>query len=433
MPPSPPLLSLDHAELLETLTDGSPTLLIQDLDGVCVGLVRDPLTRRIDRRYVEAAQRLGDAFRVLTNGEHEGRRGINGVVERAFDSPQTARRRGLYLPGLAAGGVQWQERDGQTSFPGVRTEELHFLQQVPAAATSFIERQLASRVPGLVAHELDVLSAASVLDNTASPTLNLNPIYRRLRDAPPTYRQIQQQTLAFMQGLLAQATAQGLADSFFIHLAPNLGRDDHGHERLLEGDSEHAGTTDFQFMLSGAIKEAGVLALLNRAVAQRSGHWPLGETFSVREAPRDLDGLLQLALDRLDPRQVPRLVGIGDTVSARPEPGAGNGEATNMQRGGSDRGFLTLIQALGARWGREHPVLYVDSSAGQVRRPGIDARHLQRCQQDPSLSPWPAVSGISDPQDPLRLSYVFPGGHRQYIEFFLELAQHWPVATAPAA
>lgn len=433
MPVRPPLLSVDHAALLDTLTDGRPTLLIQDIDGVCVGLVRDPLTRSIDRRYVEAVRRFGDAFRVLTNGEHDGRRGINGVVERAFETPEVVRRRGLYLPGLAAGGVQWQDRDGKTGFPGVRTGELEFLQQVPAAARIFIAQQLTARVPGISAHELDVLSAASVLENAASPTLNLNPIHDRLRDQPSAYRQIQQQTLGFMQGLLTQAASRGLAEAFFIHLAPNLGRDDQGCERLLDGDGDHAGTTDFQFMLSGAIKEVGVLALINRAVAQRSGHWPLGETFCVRDAPRDLDGLLRLAVERLDPCHVPRLVGIGDTVSARPAPGSGDGNAATMQRGGSDRGFLTLIQMLGARWEREHPVLFVDSSAGEVRRPGIDAAHLQRCRRDPSLPPWPAVIGISDPQDPLRLSHVFPGGHRQYIEFFLALAKRWPAASEPTA
>ena len=36
-------------------------------------LVKDPLTRRMDRAYVEAAAALR-GFVVLTNGEHEGRR-----------------------------------------------------------------------------------------------------------------------------------------------------------------------------------------------------------------------------------------------------------------------------------------------------------------------------------------------------------------------
>ena len=47
-------------------------LLIQDLDGVCMPLVRDPLTRVLPRDYIEAVSRVGHRFRVLTNGEHSG-------------------------------------------------------------------------------------------------------------------------------------------------------------------------------------------------------------------------------------------------------------------------------------------------------------------------------------------------------------------------
>ena len=59
------------------------------------------------------------AFAVLTNGEHEGRRGVNRLVESALGDVSLPGRDGLYLPGLAAGGVQFQDRFGNLNHPGV--------------------------------------------------------------------------------------------------------------------------------------------------------------------------------------------------------------------------------------------------------------------------------------------------------------------------
>lgn len=415
----PPYLSLDHGQLLDTLCDGQPTLFIQDVDGVCLGLVRDPLTRSIDPRYVEAAAQLGDAFRVLTNGEHIGRRGLQGVVERALGSPAEARHRGLYLPGLAAGGVQEQNRFGEVGHPGISAVELAFLGEIPPRLEAFLHRQL--RALGIDPAARTSIAASAVLDNPVSPTLNLNPLYAVLRDTRSAdYQHLQRATVGLMDELLDAAAKRGLATSFFVHLAPNLGRDEAGREHLLLGDQRQAGTTDFQFMLAGAIKEVGVLALLNREVERRSGHAPLGHSFHVRQAPRDLGGLLELARKHFDLRALPRLVGIGDTVSSRP----GKTEGGNaMQRGGSDRGFLTLIQELGGLSGRDNRILYVDSSGGEVRRPGLDAEYLARCASHPGLAPWIGAQGISDAGDPLHIHYVFPGGHPQYVDFFVELAR----------
>jgi hypothetical protein len=55
-----------------------------------------------------------------------------------------------------------------------------------------------------------------------------------------------------METLLAEAAAQGLGDSFFVHYAPNHGRDEHGQEVIWLSQGEESGTTDFQFMLRGA-------------------------------------------------------------------------------------------------------------------------------------------------------------------------------------
>jgi glucosylglycerol 3-phosphatase len=99
-------------QLLAELSGVSDLLLVQDLDGVCMQLVRNPLTRRMDAGYVDAAAQLRDSFVVHTNGEHEAQRGVNRLVEAALAPDRNPAEEGLYLPGLAAGGVQLQDRFG---------------------------------------------------------------------------------------------------------------------------------------------------------------------------------------------------------------------------------------------------------------------------------------------------------------------------------
>jgi len=61
-------------------------LIIQDLDGVCIPLVKDPMTRSLESKYIYAAKALADEFFVLTCGEHEGPRGVNRIIERSLKS-----------------------------------------------------------------------------------------------------------------------------------------------------------------------------------------------------------------------------------------------------------------------------------------------------------------------------------------------------------
>ncbi|MEO0888350.1 MAG: glucosylglycerol 3-phosphatase, partial [Cyanobacteria bacterium J06648_10] len=75
-------LSLDHDAFIQTLASTENLLIIQDLDGVCMQLVNDPITRKIDPNYVKATKAFDSHFYVLTNGEHTGRRGVNKLVER---------------------------------------------------------------------------------------------------------------------------------------------------------------------------------------------------------------------------------------------------------------------------------------------------------------------------------------------------------------
>ncbi len=412
-----PAYSLAYDRLIKYLSDEQDLLIIQDLDGVCMGLVRDPLDRTLDHQYIGAVQDLAGHFFVLTNGEHEGTRGVNRIVEAAIADPGASQS---YLPGLAAGGVQWQGSDGKVTHPGVSQQELDFLAQVP---TIFGEQltQFFDNVPGLFAGKtLARLVQAAVLDNMASPTANLNEFYHYLRDCDrlETYRSLQQTMRDCCEQLLVKAERQGLEDTFFVHYAPNDGRDKHGKERLRLARSGDSGTTDFQFMLQGAIKEAGVVALLNRYYAQKTGQYPLGEDFSVRNAPRSLSGLLSLVQANFDPALMPLIVGVGDTVTSRVEQ---DGDDRVVRRGGSDRLFLQLIQNLGRAYNRGNVVIYVDSSQGEVK----NRKALQLQERNGELEVVEGPGDPADTDDPLTLDVVFPGGHTQYIHTFRAIARDW--------
>lgn len=399
-------LSLAHPLLLETLAADRNLLIIQDLDGVCMGLVRDPLRRQLSVPYIEACRSLHGRFFVLTNGEHIGARGVNSLVESAYGRPPAwVREQGLYLPGLGAGGVQLQDRFGELSHPGVSAREIEFLAAAPEAMRGRLGEMLSAPPFALSGAEVRRLLDIIVLDNAVSPTVNIGTLYDHLEAHPGLYGVAQRQAGALMARLLAEADEQGLADSFFVHLAPNLGSVD-GVERPKPAAGADMGTTDFQFMLRGAIKEVGVLVLLNLHYHQRTGRHPLGADFNARSAPRERARLLALAAEHFDPALMPRIVGVGDTLTSSVE-----------GRGGSDRGFLSLVQELGHAFSTDNAVLFVDSSHGELRRAGIDPAP-RAGDRDLALA---SFGGITDPDDPLKLNFVFPGGHQQYVGFFLEL------------
>ena len=394
---------LAPAQLLEELTSVEDLLIVQDLDGVCMQLVKDPLTRRMDPGYVNAAADLRGSFVVLTNGEHEGRRGVNRLVEAALGDQVRPDQQGLYLPGLAAGGVQLQDRFGQLSHPGVSEAEMAFLAAAPQRMEQLLLERLPAELPGVSPEQLKTLAQQGVLDTQVSPTINLNGVFALVPRDVPRQRRLQQMLADLMEQLLQEAVAAGLEGSFFLHVAPNLGRDADGRERAKPAAAGDVGTTDIQFMLTGSLKEAGLLVLINQHMARRHGVFPLGEGFNVRTAPRDHGALLQLAQERLPMERMPLLVGVGDTVTSTP-----TDDGSGWLRGGSDRGFLTLLKALGACSHQPNRVILVDSSHGEVDRPSLtDGRLL----------------GISDPEDPLELDVLMPGGPAEYISWFQALAQ----------
>ena len=390
-------------QLQQQLVDIDDLLIVQDLDGVCMQLVRDPLTRRLDRSYVESAARLQGAFAVLTNGEHEGHRGVNRLVERALGPSHSPVQEGLYLPGLAAGGVQLQDRFGTLSHPGVSSAEMDFLAAAPARMEQLLLEKLQEHLPDLPQSQLKALAQSAVLDTQVSPTINLNGAFALLPGAVGAQRGLQLMLEQLMNQLASEAEIQGLEGSFFLHVAPNLGRAADGSERIKPSAPGDVGTTDIQFMLTGSLKEAGLLVLLNQHIARRWGEAPFGESFNVRTAPHDHDGLLALVKRGVPRERMPLLVGVGDTVtSTRAEDGS------SWMRGGSDRGFLQLLQDLGRWCGQPNRVVLVDSSHGEIDRPSLADDRLE---------------GISDPDDPLQVDALMPEGPAQYIRWFIQLAE----------
>ena len=404
--------SLNHEKLADILIQNENSLIIQDLDGVCMKLVKDPLNRTIDPNYVRATKAFAGQFYVLTNGEHIGKRGVNSIIERAFGDADLVKQTSLYLPGLGAGGVQWQDRAGNVSHPGVTEKELAFLAEVPQRIKQELEHFFQQQETPLSNLEIEQGIEASILDNIASPTVNLNTFYEKLTSSPEIYSLLQNKMQQLMETLLNEAESQGLEDSFFIHYAPNLGRDQEGTEILRPIAENDSGTTDFQLMIRGAIKEAGVLAILNHYYYQRTGNYPLGDTFNVRNAPNDYSQLYQLVTNHFDPDLMPIIVGVGDTVNSTVIEKNGKLEA---KRGGSDRAFLQLIQDI-------HPhniVVYIDSSGGEVKnRKPIRVETTATGEQKIVELPTDA----RDTSDPLTLNVIFPRGYPEYTAFFCDMA-----------
>ena len=409
-------LSLDSQSLSQMLVKNENILIIQDLDGVCMSLVKDPLTRAIDPQYLEAAKSLGKHFYVLTNGEHIGKRGVNGIVEKAINHYQTVKERGLYLQGLAGGGVQWQDCYGEVSHPGVSDEEMSFLSSIPNKISAYLRELCKQPKYGLDESKLNEYVRATVLDNKVSPTVNLNVFHEAFKNSPELYADFQQEIKSFVDSLLAEARENGLGDSFFIHYAPNLGRDERGQEIMQPSQDKDSGTTDFQFMLRGGIKEVGVLVILNHYYYLQTGKYPLGEDFNARQAPREQAALLKLVRDNFEPAIMPTIVGVGDTVTSK---AIENNGQIEFKRGGSDRGFLELIQALGKEFNTGNVIVYVDSSGGEVK----NRKPLNLDRSNPN--DIKVIEGVGDPrdtEDPLTLNVVFPGGHEEYINFFCKMA-----------
>ena len=391
-------------EVIDTIINEKDILIVQDLDGVCIPLVQDPLKREIDKEYVKDVSRLREKFAVLTCGEHEGRRGVNRLVEKALNSKTTAKENGFYLPGLAACGVEFQDRFSNLSHPGLKDNEINFLAEVPIMMRSMLTNELKKFLPNLSNELRNKLIDVAVCDTRFTPTLNFNEIFNYVKNDFQKVKDLQLIMKNIMNNLLEDSKNHGLDNSFYLHLMPNLGIRN-GKEIMKYSTQNEFGTTDIQFIIKGAIKEAGLLLLLNKYIANKTGVYPFGENFNVRNAPKTHNKLIALCKDKIPSDQMPLLVGVGDTVTS-----VKDNKDNSWLRGGSDRGFLTLIQRLGESYNKENQVVFVNSCNDQVLRPKINGADM---------------TGISDPNDDLNFNMIINDGPKEYIEWFKQLATNF--------
>ena len=391
-------------EVINTIINEQNILIVQDLDGVCIPLVQDPLQREINKEYVKDVSRLREKFAVLTCGEHEGKRGVNRLVEKALDSKTTAKENGFYLPGLAACGVEYQDRFSNLSYPGLKDNEINFLAEVPKMMRSMLTNELKKFLPNLSNEKINKFIDVAVCDTRFTPTLNFNEIFSYVKNDFQKVKDLQLIMGKIMNDLLEESKNFGLDNSFYLHLMPNLGIRD-GREIMKYSTQNEFGTTDIQFIINGAIKEAGLLFLLNKYIANKTGVYPFGENFNVRNAPKTHAQLIKLCRDKIPHEQMPLLVGVGDTVTS-----VKDNKDNSWLRGGSDRGFLTLIQRLGESYKKDNQVVFVNSCNEQVLRPRINGTDMQ---------------GVSDPNDDLKFNMIINDGPKEYIEWFKQLASNF--------
>ena len=391
-------------EVINTIINEQNILIVQDLDGVCIPLVQDPLQREINKEYVKDVSRLREKFAVLTCGEHEGKRGVNRLVEKALDSKTTAKENGFYLPGLAACGAEYQDRFSNLSYPGLKDNEINFLAEVPKMMRSMLTNELKKFLPNLSNEKRNKLIDVAVCDTRFTPTLNFNEIFSYVKNDFQKVKDLQLIMGKIMNDLLEESKNFGLDNSFYLHLMPNLGIRD-GREIMKYSTQNEFGTTDIQFIIKGAIKEAGLLFLLNKYIANKTGVYPFGENFNVRNAPKTHAQLIRLCRDKIPHEQMPLLVGVGDTVTS-----VKDNEDNSWLRGGSDRGFLTLIQRLGESYKKDNQVVFVNSCNEQVLRPRINGTDMK---------------GVSDPNDDLKFNMIINDGPKEYIEWFKQLASNF--------
>ena len=391
-------------EVINTIINEQNILIVQDLDGVCIPLVQDPLQREINKEYVKDVSRLREKFAVLTCGEHEGKRGVNRLVEKALNSKTTAKVNGFYLPGLAACGVEYQDRFSNLSYPGLKDNEINFLAEVPKMMRSMLTNELKKFLPNLSNEKRNKLIDVAVCDTRFTPTLNFNEIFSYVKNDFQKVKDLQLIMGKIMNDLLEESKNFGLDNSFYLHLMPNLGIRD-GREIMKYSTQNEFGTTDIQFIIKGAIKEAGLLFLLNKYIANKTGVYPFGENFNVRNAPKTHAQLIKLCRDKIPHEQMPLLVGVGDTVTS-----VKDNKDNSWLRGGSDRGFLTLIQRLGESYKKDNQVVFVNSCNEQVLRPRINGTDMK---------------GVSDPNDDLKFNMIINDGPKEYIEWFKQLASNF--------
>ena len=387
--------------LNKKILENENILLIQDLDGVCIQLVKDPMTRKLDKDYILAAKLFKNEFSVLTCGEHEGERGVNRIIERSLNSINEPKRKGLYLQGLAACGVEFQDNKGNVSFEGISQKELDFLSKVPSLINTRFKNIIKRLFPNMEQKTIEYHASISICDTKFSPTINFNSLFEIIGSDWEKRVILQKELHIMMNEIINICESENLSNSFFLHISPNLGTVN-DKEIIKYSTQNDIGSTDIQFLLKGAVKDSGVLFLLNKFIGKKTGIKPFGENFNFRDSPKTLKDKVAFCKKYIQEKDMPLIIGIGDTITSQK-----NSRGKSYSRGGSDRSFLELIQSLGKEYSNENVIIFVDSSSGEVFRPSTKKTGLQ---------------GITDKEDYLKFDFIFQNGPTEYIKWFIEIA-----------
>ncbi len=391
-------INLDFEEII---INSKNILFIQDIDGVCIPLVKDPMTRKLESKFIFAVKNLEKEFYVLTCGEHEGPRGVNRIVERSLRSVEQPKEKGLYLRGLAACGVEYQDSNGNISFEGVSKEEVDFLAKVPDLMRPSFEKIVKKIFPNINQEEINSHASKSICKTRFSPTINFNSLFDLVKDDSEKRKIIQKSFEDMMNEIIYKAKAQGLKNSFFLHISPNLGSKD-GNEIIKLSSRNDIGSTDIQLLLKGAVKDSGVLFLLNKFIYDNTGKAPFGRNFNFRDSPKSIIEKVNFCKKYIKSKDMPTIIGIGDTVTSQ------KNTNNSYSRGGSDRSFLEFIQLLGKEFDSNNKIIFVDSSSGEVYRPSTKISGLK---------------GISDEADNLKFDIIFQNGPKEYLNWFIAFSK----------
>ena len=392
----------DISDFQEIVINSKSILFIQDIDGVCIPLVKDPMTRKLESKYIYAAKNLKEEFFVLTCGEHEGQRGVNRIIERSLNNIIEPKEKGLYLRGLAACGVEYQDNSGNISFEGVSKEELDFLSKVPNLMRPSFERIVRKIFPNLDQVSINKHASKSICKTRFSPTINFNSLFDLVQDDSYKRKIIQKSFEDMMNQIIYKAESQGLKNSFFLHISPNLGSNN-GNEIIKLSTENDIGSTDIQLLLKGAVKDSGVLFLLNKFIEEETGKAPFGRNFNFRNSPKTIKEKVDFCKKNIKSKDMPTIIGVGDTITSQKI------SNKSYSRGGSDRSFLELIQLLGKEFRSNNKIIFVDSSSGEVYRPSTKKSGFE---------------GIIDEEDNLKFDMVFQNGPKEYVEWFIKFVRN---------
>ncbi len=392
----------DISDFQEIVIKSKSILFIQDIDGVCIPLVKDPMTRKLESKYIYAAKNLEEEFFVLTCGEHEGQRGVNRIIERSLNNIIEPKEKGLYLRGLAACGVEYQDNSGNISFEGVSKEELDFLSKVPNLMRPSFERIVRKIFPNLDQVGINKHASKSICKTRFSPTINFNSLFDLVQDDSYKRKIIQKSFEEMMNQIIYKAESLGLKNSFFLHISPNLGSNN-GNEIIKLSTKNDIGSTDIQLLLKGAVKDSGVLFLLNKFIEEETGKAPFGRNFNFRNSPKTIKEKVDFCKKNIKAKDMPTIIGVGDTITSQKI------SNKSYSRGGSDRSFLELIQLLGKEFRSNNKIIFVDSSSGEVYRPSTKKSGFE---------------GIIDEEDNLKFDIVFQNGPKEYVEWFTKFVRN---------